>query len=273
MEHEKFQAIKARIKNHPYTSLEPVVFEAVAHYEVLRNDDTAILLQGHNREADMRELHFAVGDMGLALDAVKAQPGSTLVTFIPPEQKQRFLDHGFEVYGEMNDYWIEPLTGHGADLVDACFMDAGEHFAVSKVTTAVRGQSRELHGESPQWVEAWMNGANPEAVDCGATDCNIIVHRENAHPVGILCVAVYGHGSPKGKVVWIRLVAVRPEFQGRGIGRKLVNQALSYGISKGAKRAFLMADSLNANAIGLYRSIGFAAKADGAQLDMIYKGC
>lgn len=273
MKREDFQAIKEKIQNYRYTSLEYAFFEAVAAYEVLRNDGTAILLLGHNEDAGMRQVHFAVDDMGLVLDAVKAQPGSTLVSFVPPAEKQRFLDHGFDVYGEMNDYWMDDLTGQGSSPADICFLGGDEAAAASEVSMSVRGQSREFQGESPEWVRAWMDGANPEAADSGTTDYTVLVHRQQGRPVGMLCAAIYGHESPRGKVVWIRLVAVRPECQGRGIGRNLVNQALSYGVSKGAQRAFLMADSLNANAIGLYRSVGFAAKADGAQLDMIYKGC
>jgi ribosomal protein S18 acetylase RimI-like enzyme len=150
-----------------------------------------------------------------------------------------------------------------------CVIKKDEFEQASGVTRSCRLQSREFQGETPEWTSEWVSGNDPNAKACGSTDCNILVHRMDNKLVGIVCVAIYGHESEKGAIVWIREIAVRPEFQGQGIGRKLLLQGLKYGIEHGAKRAFLAADEYNHNAIKLYQSVGFVPK-DGPQIDMIY---
>jgi ribosomal protein S18 acetylase RimI-like enzyme len=83
-----------------------------------------------------------------------------------------------------------------------------------------------------------------------------------------VCTATYAHDSQKGPIAWIREVAVRPEYQRMGIGRKLVTQALSYGKENGAVRGFLQADECNIYAIHLYESLGFVSNKHEVQIDM-----
>ncbi len=99
-------------------------------------------------------------------------------------------------------------------------------------------------------------------------DCNILVHKENGIMVGIAHVAIYDHESKKGPVLWLREIAVVPEMQGKGFGRKLILQAVQYGKERGAVRAFLMADDCNYNAAGLYKSIGFVPNDD-VEINMV----
>ena len=87
---------------------------------------------------------------------------------------------------------------------------------------------------------------------------------------GVLLTAVYGYGKEWGPVAWVRELAVLPERQGRGYGRALVQSALNYGLARGAKQAFLMADDCNAHAVSLYRSLGFVPN-DEVQIDLVYK--
>ncbi len=81
-------------------------------------------------------------------------------------------------------------------------------------------------------------------------------------------MGIYGDESKKGPVLWLREIAVLPQEQGKGIGRKLILQSLGYGKERGAKRAFLMADDCNTNAIGLYKSVGFVPSED-AEINMV----
>jgi ribosomal protein S18 acetylase RimI-like enzyme len=89
--------------------------------------------------------------------------------------------------------------------------------------------------------------------------------------VAIVCTAVYGYESKKGPVAWIREVAVHPDYQNRGIGRRLILQAFNYGKEHGAVRAFLMADECNEQGIHLYTKLGFTANKENAQIDMILR--
>lgn len=62
---------------------------------------------------------------------------------------------------------------------------------------------------------------------------------------------------------------VKPSYQNKGVGRKLIMKALSYGKKYGATRSFLAADECNEAGIHLYTSIGFIAGEDESQIDMI----
>ena len=55
----------------------------------------------------------------------------------------------------------------------------------------------------------------------------------------------------------IHNLAVHPEVQGRGLGRRLVELALSLGARRGAERALLEVRQSNWAAQRLYRSLGF----------------
>jgi len=113
-------------------------------------------------------------------------------------------------------------------------------------------------GESQQFLREWLTGEEISAENIGVTDCAVLIHKINAKTAGICCTGIYGHDSEKGAVVWIRMIAVTPECQGRGIGRNLLMQALQYGVEHGAKRAFLHVDLENKNAVKLYESVGFS---------------
>lgn len=73
----------------------------------------------------------------------------------------------------------------------------------------------------------------------------------------------------KGPVLWIREIDVMPSYRGRGYGKRLLEQALAYGISKGMKRGFLHCDVENKNAISLYNQFGFFSKPGRGQINMI----
>jgi len=82
---------------------------------------------------------------------------------------------------------------------------------------------------------------------------------------GFCSVSIYGEGT----TLWIRMLGVDPKYQGQGIGKKLMEQAIKYGIQNGAEKGFLAADLLNANAIGLYKKYDFHAKDAEGELQMV----
>ena len=53
-------------------------------------------------------------------------------------------------------------------------------------------------------------------------------------------------------------ICVHPEFQGKGLGRALLNEYLARSKAKGAEAWFLEVRAGNRTAIGLYESEGFA---------------
>lgn len=117
--------------------------------------------------------------------------------------------------------------------------------------------------------DEWISQKETVANQTGTRDCSVIIHRENNEIVGVSCVGIYGDCSPKGTTLWIREIAVNPSFQRRGIGKKLLNKSLYYGVTHGAKRGFLIADENNENALHLYRNIGFNANTGEYAITMI----
>jgi mycothiol synthase len=59
----------------------------------------------------------------------------------------------------------------------------------------------------------------------------------------------------------IHMLGADPDYQGRGIGRKVLMAGLAYLMKKGVKTASLSVDSSNRSACNLYRSIGFVRQS------------
>ena len=151
------------------------------------------------------------------------------------------------------------------EVESAIFLKITECKEASEVTMACRGKSRGFTGQTPLWIKAWLTQE-----DDSIKNQAILIHRNDSNEiVGIVCVGTYGHESEKGAIAWLREVAVLPEYQNQGIGRKLIKQALYYCKKFGAKRAFLAVDECNNNAIYLYKSFGFKPSEEESQIDMV----
>lgn len=66
--------------------------------------------------------------------------------------------------------------------------------------------------------------------------------------------------SPTGLKLWIEDVVVDEAFRGRGIGRRLVEQAISLAETAGNATLMLTSNPTRVAANGLYRAIGFEQK-------------
>ncbi len=269
MDRGTFVALKARAESFVYTSFTYLEYEHVATYHVVANSPGLILISGYNDAAGYREAHWAAGDFETLVEIIKELGRPILVPFIPEDWKAMFMEQGFTEYGILREYWIEALQDPGQPLRNCTALTDSEYEQAAAVTVSCQNQSREFHGETAEWLAGWVRGEDADAYACGARDCAILACRENGQPIGIVCVAIYGDESPKDPIVWVREIAVLPDYQGRGYGRALLQSALSYGTLHGAKRAFLMADDCNVVAISLYRSMGFVPNMNEAQIDLI----
>ncbi|MCL1793956.1 MAG: GNAT family N-acetyltransferase [Oscillospiraceae bacterium] len=190
---------------------------------------------------------------------------SLIVSFVPDIWKKDFRSHGFTVYAQYHDYWIDKLTSPGSAYGGFDFLREEDCGIASEISVACRGQSRGFEGEPPEWFADWLRGED------GMNNSVVLVRRINNRIVGISCTATYAHDSEKGAVVWVRMLAVHPDFQGRGIGKNLLLQTLQYGVEHGAKRAFLHADVENTTAICIYTNAGFTSRGGEGQIDMIWR--
>jgi ribosomal protein S18 acetylase RimI-like enzyme len=61
----------------------------------------------------------------------------------------------------------------------------------------------------------------------------------------------------RDQIVWVDMIAVDHLQQGKGVGHKLINHALSFGKSNRMNRIALYVDKSNSKAIQFYKSLGF----------------
>ena len=80
--------------------------------------------------------------------------------------------------------------------------------------------------------------------------------RVAAPPLGrVQGYAVSGRAGRRG---YVQRLAVHPGAQGHGTGRRLLLDGLWWMAASGVTRAYVNTQSSNGNALGLYRSVGFA---------------
>lgn len=271
MKKDAFNDIKEQLKNYKYYSLEYTQYDDISDYNVICSNEQIILIFGYNLESALYEFHWATNNVSILLREVNKSNGKVLITFIPEEWIEEFKKNNFDVYAIFNDYFNNDISKDLEQLEPIELLKEYDCKEASEVTLSCRDQSRGFSGQSKEWLKQWIKGVEPNVVMSDGKDSAVLVHREHDHIAGIICVTIYGHNSDNGAILWIREIAVSPEYQRRGIAKKLINQALFYGKCHGAKRGFLMADECNENAIKLYESVGFVANKNEAEIDMIRK--
>ncbi|MCM1108092.1 MAG: GNAT family N-acetyltransferase [Clostridium sp.] len=90
------------------------------------------------------------------------------------------------------------------------------------------------------------------------SDSHLLVARERNKIVGMCTVGIYA--SPTGRKASLEDVAVLPEAQGKGIGKQLVNFAVTYLQQRGVKHLLFTSRPSRIAANALYRSMGFSRK-------------
>jgi ribosomal protein S18 acetylase RimI-like enzyme len=252
MTEKRFHEIMNTAKSYTYSSLEHVDYEDCVDADVLCEQDGLILL----KEKASPLLHFAANDFRAVIEKAAALPGALRIHFVPQEYNAALKDMGFTDWAEYNDFWNEDIVSTAADCTvagEADYLKKAECEEASAVFQKCVLQSRGFEGETPQWFESWLD------------ENEVIVAHSQSELIGACCVAIINSGT----TLWIRVIAVDPAHQGRGVGKKLMKQAIRYGVAHGATRGFLAADQLNKNAIGLYESLGFAARDDEGELQMV----
>jgi ribosomal protein S18 acetylase RimI-like enzyme len=268
MNEAKFMNLKERAEGFQFTSMNYTDYSEVSGFEIISEDDGLILMYGYNQDKKTYEYHFACNTAEELLGKIDKDKRNAQISFVPEEWVERFKQFGFKVYAVFNDY-VNPDINNIEVVSAPEFLTEEDCEAAARVTVACRGQSRGFHGETAEFMKAWIKGEEHAISDCGAKGCAVFLHREDGKIVGVVCTATYAYGSPKGPIAWIREIAVHPDYQRRGIAKKLILQALNFGKANGAVRAFLMADECNEHAIHLYGKLGFTANKDEKQIDMV----
>jgi len=264
-----YKRVKQYLGNFKYTSMQYIQPEDLDGYQIIVESKDCFLLHGRNSNHQLSEFHWMANESAPILSAIQATTLIGMMTFIPKLWVDAFRLAGFSTYGILNEYWHDDIAKTTSLFIDQPTYEVlkpHEAQQASKVSASCIGQSREFHGETKEWMMEWMSG---KITNVDNRDNQIIIKRVEEEIAGIIAVTIYADDSPKGAILWIRVLAVDPKFQGIGIGNELVRQALSYGVEHHAKRAFLMADELNGAAIHIYHKLGFRPNSTGRQIDMI----
>jgi hypothetical protein len=198
MDKEVFDSLKTKSGAFAYSSFEYLEYEHAADYRVIADSSELILISGHNAAAGCEEACWAADKPQALIEAVRRLAGPVLVAFVPESWKALFHEQGYKEYGILREYWIAALQSPCRPLRDCTPLEESEYEQAAAVTVSCRGQSREFHGETAEWIAGWMRGEDPDAGACGSRDYTILACRENGTPVGVVCVALYGDRAQKG---------------------------------------------------------------------------
>ena len=252
----RIHALLERAQNYKYSSMNYIEYDDCKNASIVHGSEDLILLQDATATPAM--LHFAANDFNLVIDAISKLSGKLRIHFVPWEFFPQLEAIGFTVWGEFLDFFNTDLQATAATfrhIGTIEYLAPHECEEAAAFSQKCRLQSRGFEGETPEWFAKWQQ------------ENKIIVARENSQIVGLCAVSIYDMGT--GSTLWIRMLAVDPAHQGKGYGKKLIEQAINYGVESSAIKGFLHTDVLNKNAIGLYDKYNFFASGDDGELQMI----
>ncbi|MEK3862030.1 GNAT family N-acetyltransferase [Paenibacillus sp. FSL H7-0716] len=183
------------------------------------------------------------------------------IEFIHPDLMPFMESLGFKVVSQFIDFWNEDISKKITDQAESPFIrniEPKDYLQVSIITKACINLSRGFYGEEWDFIKTW----NESDHSC------ILVAELNKSIVGVCLLNIYGFESEKGPVLWLRELAVDPQYHNQGIGYKLAVEGMRWGNNNGAKRSFLAADKENRNAIRIYNKLGYIHKDEVGQINM-----
>ncbi len=248
-----FNTLKEQTVQYPYTTFPYLSYETCCQANVLVSDPSVILLLDQSQAP--AKVYFAAKDFKQVIALLQPLNLPLQINFVPHEYKENLQAIGFQPWAEYIDFFNASLADtkiHSTQMRDVTYLHREECAQVSAVSRRCAHQSRGFTGETEVWFSCWIN------------ENDVIIARKDGLIVGFCCVSIYNQGS----TLWIREIAVDPVYQNQGYGKKLMAQAIGYGMQKGAQKGFLAADVLNDRAIGLYQQYGFTAKDTTGELQM-----
>ena len=251
-----FNVMAEKAKRFKYSSMNYIDFDDCKNAEILHDGDDLILL--HDKTVTPSILYFAVDDFELIVKTVADMPDKLRLHFVPREHAASLKELGFIEWAEFIDFWNDDISKTASRLDyqgNAEYLDKSECEEAAKILMNCELQSRGFEGAQMEDISDWLDQGK------------ILICREGSAIAGFCAISIYNEGT----TLWIRVMAVDPAHQGRGIGKKLMEQAIMYGVQNGAAKSFLAADLLNDNAIGLYEKYDFHAKDSEGELQMIKK--
>ncbi len=192
--------------------------------------------------------------------------------------------------GRVNWWVFEPTSAHTA-LADAAQMTQGRtlyqmrrrlptDMAVTITTRPfepgiddaewlrVNNQAFDGHGEQGGWTidtfcqrqqEAWFDPAGFRVLDAAAVDPS-----DSTRMAGFCWTKVHPAALDHEAIGEIYVIAVDPEFHGRGLGAQLTLAGLEHLAGEGLSTGMLYVDAHNAPAVTMYERLGFTIHSTNA---------
>lgn len=261
----KFNEIKSNLNTFKFTSLEYSEYEEVKHFELINNDEGLILLYGYDIEGKNYEWHWACSESEELIKALIKRNEKEKITFVPKEWAQDLKSIGFDYYGVWIEYFAQNINVKEG-ISEINYLDETKAKEASEVMVACKGVSRGFSGQTPEWVVGWINKSEKYVGD-NIDNPKMIYEMVGDSIAGVIAVGVYG--EKEKRTLWIRELAVHPDFQNRGVGKILMEKAFNYGVENKAKASFLMVDEFNIPGIKLYEKMGFVKTEFEGQIDMM----
>jgi ribosomal protein S18 acetylase RimI-like enzyme len=229
-------------------------YEECRNAEIVHDCNGLILLLDKTKTPAM--VYFAACDFKAVVKAIAGMPDKLRMHFVPRAYAPQLEALGFTEWGEFMDFWNEDLLDTASRIGDAGkaeYLSKDECDEASLVSMQCYLQSRGFEGAAPEFFL--------QSIDEG----KVIVFRKDSAIAGFCSVSVINGGT----TLWIRMIAVAPAHQGCGIGKKLVAQAIKYGVQNGAVKGFLASDVLYDIASGIYRKYDVHPTESERELQMI----
>jgi hypothetical protein len=238
-----------------YSSFKHLNYDKCKHSTILNIDTNIILLIDKTKKPAM--IYYSTNDYSLLINKLKSIKESVQINFVEHKFKTELENIGFTTLAEFIDFFCDDINNiliENGQYGEIIFSNIDECDKLSILSKKCSNLSRGFNGEIPEWFTEWM------------TDNNVIIINDTEKNIlAYCCVAIYSNGT----ILWIREMAVDPIYQNKGIGKKLVEQAICYGRNKGAKKAFLAVDIKNERAINIYKKYNFINKENIGELQMI----
>jgi len=250
----EFNNITKSKNKYKFSSLCYLEYKNCIESTILYNDNNMVIL--YDQSKGYAEINYAVNDYNDFINYLNNINGCIKVNFISHEYKNALEKICFVTLCEFMDYWNKDLTklqSKFSDSLEIKYLDINECKLASVISKKCINLSRGFLGESEEWYKDWIK------------ENKIIKILESNTIIGYCCVSIYSDGT----VLWIREIAIDPEYQRKGYGRKLFEHALVYGIKNNVKKIFWAVDKLNKNAIELYKEYEFICEDENGELQMI----
>lgn len=236
----------------PFNSLMYSEYEDLKDSICLINEENLKIL--YNTSGVYPIIEFASSGIEPLIEFLKINPIKGALHFVPSESVSIFESIGFTILGQYADFICNPLVDLNPDDSQRfTFASKKDIEELSKISQSCIGISRGFFGETKEWFSDWIS------------ENNVIVEKENDEITGFCCVSIYNNNT----TLWIRELCVNPTHQKKGIGNKLVKNAITLGISKGAIKGFLAVDIENYSAIKIYEAYGFKQRDDSVETQLI----